>query len=62
MADPICAWWEGRLIISLIPIGQWGLPRISDTHIYIIILFHFRDHPMHPKQELGIRLRYNYGL
>lgn len=49
MADVICASWEVRVTLPLVPVGQWGLPHLSDTHIHIIILFFFGGYP--PKQE-----------
>lgn len=60
MANVICASWEGRVTLPLVPVGQWGLPHLSDTHIYIIILFFFGGHP--PKEELGSRPHYDFEL
>lgn len=60
MADVICASWKGRMTIPLVPVGQWGLCHLSDTHIYIISLFFFGGHLR--KQELGSRPHYDFEL
>lgn len=44
MTNAIYTCWEGRLPLLLALIGHAGFLYISDTHIYIMILFFLGDH------------------